>query len=100
MSTVMKAIPAVIQISLINRFRLVLLSKVSSASLVRAISPILALQAVGVPRIRSLIGKFRGLSLDAPGRQFGEVHAGVVTTMFELVGKVTSCATAITVDIA
>ena len=100
MSTVMKAIPAVIHISLINRFRLVLLSNPSSASLVTAISPILALQAVGMPMIRSLIGKFRGFCSDAPGWQSGEVHAGAATTVLELVGKITSCATATTVDIA
>lgn len=100
MSTVMKAIPVVIHISLINRFRLFLLSNPSSASLVTAISPILALQAVGVPRIRSLIGRFRGVSSDVPGWQIGEVHAGAVTTVLELVGKITSCATAIIVDIA
>ena len=96
----MKAIPVVIHISLINRFRLFLLSNPSSASLVTAISPILALQAVGVPRIRSLIGRFRGVSSDVPGWQIGEVHAGAVTTVLELVGKITSCATAIIVDIA
>ena len=100
MSTVMKAIPVVIHISLINRFRLFLLSNPSSASLVTAISPILALQAVGVPRIRSLIGRFRGVSSDVPGWQLGEVHAGAVTTVLELVGKITSCATATIVDIA
>lgn len=97
MSMVMKAIPVVIHTSLINRFRLFLLSNPSSASLVTAISPILALQAVGVPRIRSLIGRFRGLSSDAPGWQ---LDAGAVTTVLELVGKITSCATAIFVDIA
>ena len=99
MSAVMKAIPVVIHISLINRFRLFLLSTPSSASLVTAISPILALQAVGVPRIRSLIGRFRGLSSDAPGLQLGEVHDGAVTTVLKPVGKITSCAPAIIVDI-
>ena len=99
MSTVIKAIPVVMHISLFNRFRLFLLSNASSASLVTAISPILALQAVGVPRILSLIGRFRGLSSDAPGWQSGEVHADVVTTVLGLVGKITSCATAIAVDI-
>ena len=100
MSTVMKAIPVVIHISLINRFRLFLLSNPSSASLVTAISPILALQALGVPRIRSLIGRLRGLSSDAPGWQSGKVDAGAVATVLELVGKITSCATAKIVDIA
>ncbi len=99
MSTVIKAIPAVIHTSLINRFRLFLLSNPSSASLVTAISPILALQAVGVPRIRSLIGRFRGLSPDAPGWQSGQVHAGAVTTVLELLGKTTFCAMVIIVDI-
>ena len=100
MSTVIEAIPVVIHISLTNRFRLFLLSNPSSASLVIAVSPILALQAVGVPRIRSLIGRFKGLSSDAPGWQLGEVHAGAVTTVLELVGKIASSATAIITDIA
>ena len=94
----MEAIPAVIQTSLINRFRLFLLSAPSSASLVTAISPILALQAVGVPRIRSLIGKFRGLSSDTPGSQLGHVQVGGVTTVLELVGKIRFCTSAIAVD--
>lgn len=98
MSMVMKAIPVVIHTSLINCFRLSLLSTPSSASLVIAISPILALQAVGVLRIRSLIGKFRGLSSDAPEWQLGQVHVGAVTTVLELVGKTTLCALAIFVD--
>ena len=100
MNAVMTAIPAVIHISLINRFWLVLLSAPSSASLVTAISPILALQAVGVPRIRSLIGRFRGLSSDAPGLQLGEVHDVAVTTVLGPDGKIMSCAPAIIVDIA
>ena len=98
MSMVMTAIPVVIHTSLTNRFRLSLLSTPSSASLVTAISPILALQAVGVPRIRSLIGRFRGLSSDAPGCQLGQVDVGAVTTVLELVGMIEFCALFILVD--
>ena len=98
MSMVINAIPVVIHTSLTNRFRLSLLSTPSSASLVIAISPILALQAVGVPRIRSLIGRFRGLSSDAPGCQLGQVDVGAMTTVREPVGKITFCALAISVD--
>ena len=98
MSMVMEAIPAAIHTSLINRFRLSLLSTPSSASLVTAISPILALQAVGVPRIRSLIGKFRGLSSDVQGSHLGHVQVAGVTTVLELVGKIRLCALAIAVD--
>ena len=98
MSMVMTAIPVVIHTSLINRFRLSLLSTPSSASLVTAISPILALQAVGVSRIRSLIGRFRELSSDAPGCQLGQVDVGAVTTVLELVRKITFCELAVTVD--
>ena len=95
----MKAIPAVIHTSLINRFRLFLLSNPSSASLVTAISPILALQAVGVPRIRTLIGRFRGLSPDAPGWQSGQMHTRAVTRVLELLGKASFCVMVIIVDI-
>ena len=94
----MTAIPVVIHTSLINRFRPSLRSTPSSASLVTAISPILALQAVGVPRIRSLIGRFRGLSSDAPGFHLGQVDVDAMTTVLGLVGKIKFCALAIFVD--
>jgi len=84
--------PSTIHPSLSRRFRRLLPSTPSSAWLLIATSPILALEAVGVPKILSLIGRFWGLYPGIPGCQFGNVSVGDAMAEVEFPSRGAFCA--------